>query len=134
MAMTKAEKARVEAIEQELAFRWPMHPEPAPVSRDEIEANLVEVVPRDRSVYKTRRVYLGWWFNAYGRRVEPAWSDGAIHGWGNHTGDGGSKGSGTIYRTKADAAIALRWAMCREFAKALYAVDKIIAEHEEPKG
>jgi len=122
MAMNKAEKARVEALETELAFRWPQEAEPLPMTRAEIQANTVEVTRKDQSVMRTRKVALGWVHNAYSQRVEPAWSDGNIHGLG-HTGCYGSQTMGRIYRTRRDATLAMRWEMCRDFAKKLHQVD-----------
>lgn len=127
MAMTKAERAHLEVVETELAFRWPGAPEPSPMTRDEIVSGLVDVTPRDQSIGRgKRKVALGWVHNAYSMRVEPAWSNGINHGRGNHTGDGGSQGMGRLYRSKSEAALAMRWEMCREFARKLRSVDIII--------
>jgi hypothetical protein len=123
MAMTKAE--RMETLETELAFRWPTAPEPMPMTGAEINANLEDLVPRDRSVIGSRKAAKGWVHNAYTATVTPAWSSGYTHG-RNHTGDGGTQGMGRIYRTEAEAALAMRWEMCRDFAKKLRAVDLLI--------
>ena len=128
MAMNKAERARVEELEREAAFRWPTAPEPQPMTLEEIKAAFVEIAPRDQSVRYRQAAALGWVHNAYSQTVEPAWSTGVSHGRGNHTGDGGSQGRGRIYRTRAEAALAMRWEMCRAFAAQLRAVDLLIAE------
>ena len=123
MAMNKAEAAALEALKVECAFHWPTEVEPKPVDREWIEQNKVTVKPRDQSIYKTRMVALGWWFNTSSRRVEPAWSEGHTHGRGCHTGDFGTQGMGVLYRTEREAYIAMRWAVCREFAQTLRSID-----------
>jgi hypothetical protein len=133
MAMNKAEKARVAELEQALALCWPPYAAPAPITREEIDAALIEVTPRDRAG-RTRKVALGWVYNAYGEgRIEPAWSDGVSHGRGNHTGDSASQGMGRLYRSEAEAAMALRLEMSRDFARKLAAVDRIVASRIDAK-
>ena len=132
MAMNKAEKARMEQLERELAFRWPTAAEPQPMTRSEIEASRVEVTSNDRSVHKTRLVALGYCMNAYSGTVDKMWSDGHLHGRGNHTGDGASQHMGVMYRTPGEAALAMRWQMCRNFAAKLRTVDLLIQTQEQP--
>lgn len=126
MAMNKAEAAALESLKVECALRWPTEVEPKPVDREWIERNKVTVNLRDQSTRKTRNVALGWRFNAYGNRVEPAWSEGSVHGLGNHTGDCGSQGMGVLYSTQREAYIAMRWAICRESAQKLRSIDAVI--------
>ena len=123
MAMTKAERAEFEQIATEAALRWPTEAEPQPVTLEHIKAHLVQVTPRDQSIHKNKLVYQGWVMNAYSGVVEHAWSDGLYHGRGNWTGDSSSQSMGQLYATKREAIIAMRWAMCREMAKRLRAVD-----------
>lgn len=117
MAMTKSEKARVEELERELAFRWPTVAEP---------------IPQD---IPTKGETEGWLFNAHNASATHAWSKSYMHGtYYNGKRLGASQQGVRLYRTKADALIALRWAMCREFARKLYAVDQALASetpHEE---
>lgn len=127
MAMTKAEKARVEELETALALCWPPYPEPAPMTREEIEAAKVVLTPRDNSIYKTRSAALGWFYNAYNGAVTQGWSDGMSHSRNNITGDSASQQMGRMYRTKAEAAMVMRLEMSRDFATKLAAVDRIIA-------
>ena len=54
MAMTKAEKAKMEELETALALCWPAYPAPQPMTREEIEAAKVKLTPKDRSVYRER--------------------------------------------------------------------------------
>ena len=128
MSMTKAEKARMAALETELAFRWPNEAEPRPMTKADIEAVMVVLELRDTSVQATRKGAQGWIMNAYNGRVEKAWSNGSSHGRGNWSGDGGSQGMGQIYPTRRDAALAMRWEMCRDMAKKLRTVDLLLQE------
>jgi len=117
MAMTKAERAQFEALQTELALRWPREAEPQPMTREDIKANLEELTLRDQStIRKTRLGCKGWVFNAQSMRVDRAWSDGTYHGRGNWTGGSASQNCGRIYRTFDEAALAMRWEMCRSFA------------------
>lgn len=132
MAMNKAEKARMAELESALAAatidKLP-YDEPKPMTREEIEASLVEVTPRDTSVYKTRRVALGYGFNEYARgRVYRMWSSGHSHGCGNHTGDSASQNMGKMYRTQREAAIALRLALTRRCGDILANADRLIEQ------
>jgi len=119
MAMNKAEQAAMEALRVEAALRWPTEAEPQPMIREEIEAALVPT-------QNGRRVAKGWWFNTYSGTVERGWSSGSAHGWGNDDGRFGSQGMGRIYRTKSEAALALRWELCRQFAAKLRLADKMM--------
>jgi hypothetical protein len=126
MAMTKAEKAKMEELETALALCWPAYPAPQPMTREEIEAAKVKLTPT-RSVYRERSAALGWFYNAHSGDVTQGWSDGIAHSRDNVTGDHGSQNMGRMYRTKALAAMAMRLEMSRDFAKRLAAVDRIIA-------
>ena len=126
MTMTKAEKAKMEELETALALCWPSYVEPATMTVEEIKANIVELIKGDASVFRTRRAALGWFYNAHYREVSQGWSDGTYHSRNNITGDLGSQTRGQIYHTKADAAMAMRFEMSRDFAKKLASVDRII--------
>lgn len=122
MGMTKAERAKMEALETELALRWPTAEEPRLMTRDEIEIAKVEVQSLGR---KTARVALGWFFSCWSgcTSISQGWSDGVYHSHHNVTGDSSARGMGQMYRTEADALLAARWAMCRDHAKALRSID-----------
>jgi hypothetical protein len=127
MAMTKAEKTRLEELETALALSWPAYPEPKPMTREEIEAAKVTVKPESNARgYGRTRIALGWFCNAYNGEVSQGWSDGMYHSRHNITGDSASQNIGRMYRTKQEAAMALRHEMSREFAKKLVAVDRIV--------
>jgi hypothetical protein len=137
MAMTKAERARMAELEAALAaatVSLPQYDPPEPMTRDEIEAAKVAVNPKRGGHYeRSRMVALGWGFNdhiSFGSagRVYPMWSDGFAHGRDNHTGDGGSQGMGMMFRTKREAAIALRLSLAKQFGTHLANIDRMIAE------
>ena len=127
MTMTKDERATMDRLQTELAFRWPTEAEPMPVTRDWIETNKVALTLRDRSVTRARHAAIGYSANPYSGEIGDMWSDGLSHG-PNHTGDGASQRMGVMYATRRDAAVAMRWAMCREFANKLRAVDVAICQ------
>jgi hypothetical protein len=135
MAMNKAEKARVAELEAALAaatINAPSYDEPNPMTREEIDAAKIVVTPRDRSYHTSRRVALGYGFNDYGiGRVFPMWSDGHCHGRDNHTGDSASQNMGRMYRTKREAAIALRLALAKRCGEILAAADRLIKERDD---
>src|SRR5690242_7351530 len=109
MPMTKAEKAKMEELETALALHWPAYAAPSPMTRDEIEAAKIKLTPRDQSIRKSRDAALGWFWNSYGSgTVTQGWSDGMCHGRDNITGDMASQNMGQMYRTKAEAAMAMR--------------------------
>lgn len=126
MAMTKAEKARLEELEIALALHWPPYAAPEPMTREEIRANRVAVEPADQSVSWRHEVCRGWFCNAHTGEVYEGWSDGMSHnprGWEVSL---ASQGMGRMYRTREDAAKALRLEMSQKFAAALARVDRII--------
>lgn len=109
--MTKAEKERVETLERDLAFRWPTMPEPTrmpkPSSGGEIE---------------------GWDYNAHSRSVERYWSRSVSHGrFYRDKRMSGSQGGRAIYATEAEALLALRWELCRQYAYQLRDIDLRLA-------
>jgi len=126
MAMTKAEQKRVEELETALALCWPNYAQPSQMTREQIKASLKVLPIRDKSVYRSRKGALGWFFNAYTGSLTQGWSDGVSHN--SHSLDEGSatQGIGRIYRSREEAAMALRLDMSRGFAGKLAAVDRII--------
>lgn len=132
MAMTKAEKARMEELETALAMHWPAYPDPAPLTLQAIKA-LGEDIPRkDQSVASygpTKRAARGWFQNAYSVRITRGWSDGHHCNRDAEYGDGASRMDGNkMYATKQEAAMAMRLEMTREFARKLASVDRVIAD------
>lgn len=131
MAMTKAEKARVEELETALALCWPSYPMPAPMTREQIEAAKVTVTPKDSPMTRHRaQIAIGWFYSSYNGDLSQGWSDGMYHSRHNITGDSATQNMGQMYRTRREAAMALRIEMSRNFAKKLAAVDRIIASDD----
>jgi len=109
MSMTKAEKANVERLETDLAFRWPTEPEPSRSVRASSSGETVE----------------GWDFNAWNSAITRMWSTSVNHGTfydGKKSGD--SQNGRPLYATERDALLALRWALCRKYAAELRIVDR----------
>lgn len=127
MTMTKAEKARMEELEAALALHWPSYSEPAPMTREEIEAAKIDLPTRDRTPFRHRRGAVGWFFNDYQNgQITKGWSDGISHNRDSEYADSASQNMGTMYRTKEDAAKALRLALSRRYAQALGNLDSVI--------
>jgi len=107
MTMTKAEKAAFEALERDLAFRWPTVAEPEPMA----------IPTRDEDKE-------GWVFNAYNASVERRWSKATTNGgfFGGERASASQRGI-PLYRTQGDAYAALRWAICRKYADQLRNID-----------
>ena len=118
MAMNKAEQAAFEALERDLAFRWPTVAEPEPMP-----------VPAGADGYVD-----GWVFNSYSAAVERRWSTAVVNGGfvGDKRSSHASQRGVRLYRTEADAYIAMRWQMCREMAAKLHNVDKRLALTGDP--
>jgi len=114
--MNKPEKAMVEQLRTEAAFRWPTEAEP---------------VPKPVPAYPDKME--GWDFNMYTSQVEREWSEGSRHGrfWDGKR-MGGAQGGKRLYRTERDALVALRWALCRKMANDLRAVDRRIEVQGAP--
>lgn len=120
MAMTKAERAEIEALRTKLALRWS------------------GAVAPERMPLPARGYINGWDFNSYGvGSVYPAWTESNGHGRGQHRTDDGTnwrdRPSGSqqglpIYATKRDALIGLRLAKELEFAAALHRIDAMIED------
>lgn len=117
MAMTKAERAEMEALKVQLALHWPTEAEPPPGPRPEIGGRVE-----------------GWMFNAYTRSVEKAWSTSFSHGtfWRGKP-SLGSQGAASLYFSERDALIALRWALCRQMAAQLRGIDHLIERAQTPE-
>lgn len=127
MAMTKAEKARMEELETALALCWPAYAEPQVMTAEEVRASTVVLPSRSESSMRTRTGAIGWFFNAHTGEVTKGWSNGVSHCREGEYGDSSaSQQHGRIYRTREQAAMAMRIEMSREFARKLAAVDRII--------
>lgn len=129
MAMTKAEKAEMDRLRNDLALaramRWPSYAKPARMTYDQIRDNLVDGGVKWGSRQKVAR---GWFQNAYSQRVSYGCSDGTFHSQGGDTTS--SQNMGEMWATKADALRAMRLEMTEDFAKKLAAVDRQIEEAE----
>lgn len=112
--MTKKEQAAFQQAkdmaEQAIALGWPTEPEPKPLNL----AGLLTTGP----------LFIGWWFNSYGDepKIGEGCSDGVFHS-KSSTQKTDSQGCGKFYATKSEAALALRWELCRKYAKTLAWVD-----------
>lgn len=116
MAMNKAEKAAFEALECELAFRWPTVAEPEPLN-----------APKNNEQTE------GWGFNTHTMAIDRRWSTSVSNGrFYEGRRSSGTQGGIRLYRTEADAYIAMRWQMCREMAAKLHNVDKRLARTGNP--
>lgn len=114
MTMNKSEKALVEHLRTELAFRWP-----------------VEADPRPQDVPTHPNETQGWSFNAYNRQITQEWSGASRHG---HFYDGrkigASQGGVRLYATRREALLALRWELCRLASRQLFAIDQLIERED----
>ncbi|MFC5353580.1 hypothetical protein [Azospirillum himalayense] len=120
MAMTKAEKAEMEALREARdlarALRWPEYAEPA----------MMPIPPSGEHAS-------GWLFNAHramdlwgtGNSVYQAWSKSSTHGDGASPAPNrsGSQNGVPLFAARLDALKALRLAMTKEFARKLARVD-----------
>ena len=136
MAMTKAEKAELEAARNSLALvramHFPDYPVPQPMTYEEIKASLVAGGKR---FGHTQMVARGWFYNAnlggqggYSNSVTHGCSDGIHH---SREGDvTTTQQTGRMYRTKLEALQALRHELTTQAATVLAAVDAQIAGAE----
>lgn len=124
MAMTKKERAELEALETEVALRWPRYEMPANVPPPKWEPG--------------QGLTILWTINAFTGRVTRGCTDGH-----SHNRDGVDRATSQRpappegwYETKAEALRALRIRMSEQFAEKLAAVDRQIRalEREAPMG
>ena len=127
MAMNKAEKARLDMLEQKLfeakALRFPDY-EPAKINVAEATTG------RDWDA-----VNRGWTFNIHSRNVWQGWFRATSHGtWPRDARYAcGSQGcGGPWYVTKRDAMMALRIALTGQYAKSLADLDRKIEAADDP--
>ncbi len=112
MAMTKADRAFVDALRIELALRWP---------RYEMPPNL--------RIEKRGPLITGWWANGFTGHVSEGCTDGINHS-SHSTTKTSIQGAGRFWPTKLDALKAVRIEMSHRFARELAAVDARIADAE----
>jgi hypothetical protein len=132
MAMNKKEQAEMDALRNALAeakaMRWPDYPAPAPVTRQWIEANLVD---GGMKYGRPQKVARGWFYNShlggYGSPgVTYGCSDGMNH---DKVEDKTSvQGAGRMYATKLEALQALRIELTQRCAGILASVDRQILD------
>jgi hypothetical protein len=124
MAMTKAEKQRMEELEKEVriarALRYSAYSPPTmiraePQTSQHICGYFVFGSRIDGRIYPAERA------------ITEAWSTSVSHGQGKHGGRlSGSQGSRALYRTRHDALIGLRLEKEKEFASTLADIDRAI--------
>lgn len=128
MAMTKAEKAEMEALRIRAALSWPPTP-PVPVAACDID--------RDKPFY-------GWWMNVHRADVGRGVVFRGLHAPHPYTLDqlenryrGGSpvvmtqSVGGPWYHTKRGALMALHFALALQFAKELLSVERLVEAERE---
>ena len=130
MAMTKAEKQRMEELEKEVrlarALRWstyapPLMIRPKSEASEIITGYLVFGSRIDGRIYRAESA------------LTEAWSSTVSHGHGQSRSNSASQGSRALYQTKRDALIGLRLEKEKDFAAMLADIDRAIevAEKEE---
>lgn len=127
MALTKAEKERLERTEKALAMarsmRWPEYPMPHSMTGDEIRAALVN---GGLKYGQPERVARGWFQNSHSKRVTYGCSNGVSH---NTEGDATStQQAGQMFAAKIDALKAMRIEITERYADDLAKLDALIAE------
>jgi hypothetical protein len=136
MAMTKAERAEMEAMRARAALGWPQFERPQPMTKEEIEAAYETIIRRDKSAYRTDETAArGWFYNAYGQSVTRGWANGHYHNHDSEFADSPRRndvGRPQMYRTKLEALRALRWAMSDKFSAELGKVDGWIVNEANP--
>ncbi len=122
MAMTKAERAEMERLREELALARALR-------YSGMQAPTMNAIP-------TEGVVNGWSFNAYTGGVERMWSEPNAHGYGAHPGTNGerhaSRDGRRTYATRREALIGLRLATEEQCAKKLAAIDALISREMQP--
>lgn len=134
MAMNKKEQAEMEALRDALAkakaMRWPDYPMPAPVTRQWIDANLVD---GGIKYGKPQKVARGWFtyshIDGY-RRPGASYgcSDGINHDTSSDTTS--TQNMGRMYATKLEALQAVRIEVTQRVAGILASIDRQISEVE----
>jgi hypothetical protein len=129
MAMTKAEQQRVANLEKALAaaraLHWPTYAEPAPMTREEIEA---AKVPGGNKYGSPQMVAFGFSANSYDKgSVGPMCSDGIHSGYGSERVTS-TQGMGRMYRTEAEAWRVVRLELTRHYAQRLAEIDAMIED------
>jgi hypothetical protein len=108
----------VERLETELGLCWPREAEPVRTVRPAGVDNY-NGAPREVEGYD---------FNVHTCHVDRMWSTQTSHGRfydGKRT--SGTQGTRSLFATEREAAVAMRWAICREMAAKLHRVDEFIA-------
>lgn len=135
MAMNKKELAEMERLRADLALaralRWPSYPKPKPVTREWIEANLIDGDPKYGSG-RPSRIAQGWFYSAYlggyrGPDVSHGCSDGLYHSPSDPR-KTTTQNMGRMYATKAEALMALRHDVTETVANILARIDRDLEE------
>src|SRR3989442_598172 len=121
MAMNKAERAELDRLKTALALHWPAYLVPVPMTYDQILAAKTVDGPKRYGYGSPEKIAVGWFYNAHTRRVTQGCSSGNSH---NFDGLGTtSQGMGRMFKTKAEAAMAMRIEVTAKFADELAAID-----------
>lgn len=129
MAMNKAEKARMTELETALALCWPPYAPPTPMTDAEIKT-APQVDAGGAYGYK-RTAAAGFFINSHSGTITAGFSCGTSHSRDGYGSWGQEKGQ--MYRTKREAAMALRHKMTAIFAQKLAAIDAIIKANDDGK-
>lgn len=129
--MTKAEKAAMRALEERIALVRAVaaldEQPPSPMTREEIEANLV--AGGKKYGFSDHKVARGWFANSYGTgSVTYGCSDGHYHSRNGDVAD--SQHMGRMYRSAADAWRVIRREKAMEIAKIMADIEAMIADAE----
>lgn len=115
MAMNKKEQEAMVSLRTELALAWPREKEPARINMSHLTSSTLMTA---------------WTFSSYSRVATRGCTNGVHH---NRDGTDKTKSQGAggpWYNTERDALLAIRWQVCRDFAKALREIDRAIEQQQ----
>ena len=131
MSMTKKEQAQLAELQinlrDALALSWPQEPEPEPMSVEEIKAHCDGYA----------KPATGWFMNDYLgshmgiiHNIQHGCSNGHQHSTRSTT-KTDSQHCGRMYRTRAEALLAMRWGITRKVARILGEIDTARQQERE---
>lgn len=135
MAMTKAEQARMARFERDVALAkamaWPTYSAPAPMTKADIESNLVDGGVRYAGHFP-QQVARGWFANSFQHgNVSFGCSNGTNS---NSSGDTTcSQGMGRMFVSELDAWRTIRLELTERYAENLARIDVEIKRCEESR-
>lgn len=131
MAMTKKEKEHwrmlLEKVEIIAALRWSDNVEPDLSPEKDIEKDQIN------GIYSSNKYISGFIYNSYAKSVEEWWSSRIYSGPGLEMPEKlgiYSRKPSRLFSTKLLALRALRYDLCRRFARELWEIDKRIEQEE----